>query len=504
MIEAGSSVALVGSSGCGKSTLLALLQRWYLPSSGLILIDDIPIEKYNVEWIRAQQSLVSQEPQLLPMSIRDNIAAGLHGDVTDAEIIEAANISCAHDFIQMLPQQYNTKVSSNQLSGGQKQRVCVARAVIRKTKILLMDEATSALDSKSEKIIQNSLDRILQNGGRTSIAIAHRLSTITNVDKIVAMQSGQVVETGSHKELLLKGPEKSLYCRLWNAQALYSSENVKGENNVKNLISPVIMRLDNEKITTEKSAVLSPQSSVLPSSSSSSNIQNVTKNEEGETVNTDEFLEDPTKNKYWKALPPVPFCKAWAYQRPETFWIVLGVLCASISGGVSPAFSILLTKFITIFYDPDTAEMISKALGYLEGFFVVAGSILVVNIIQGYRYISICVSVCFSIFYFSLSLPHSLPPVLSRIYVITTSWGAAGERFLRRLRRDAYASLISQSAKFYDATENSVGRIGARLGTHTLSLFLSLSLSLSFLLSLSLSLSLFYTFSLSLSLSLIR
>jgi ATP-binding cassette, subfamily B (MDR/TAP), member 1 len=203
-IEAGQTVALVGPSGCGKSTAVALIERFYDPSAGAVLLDGKDIKTLRLSWLRQQIGLVSQEPVLFIGSIADNIAYGKE-DATMEEIEAAARMANAHDFISAFPDAYKTQVGEKgvQLSGGQKQRVAIARAIIRDPKILILDEATSALDSASEQVVQAALDNLLVAKKRTTIVIAHRLSTIKKADKIVVFSDGVVVEQGTHDALLL-------------------------------------------------------------------------------------------------------------------------------------------------------------------------------------------------------------------------------------------------------------------------------------------------------------
>ncbi|CAF1145696.1 unnamed protein product [Adineta ricciae] len=206
-IRAGQKVALVGTSGCGKSTTIQLVERFYDPNVGRLLADSKDVRSLNLQWYRSQIGLVSQEPTLFDMSIKDNIAYGdnRRSDIPMDEIIAAAKSANIHDFIQQLPDGYNTNCGAKgtQLSGGQKQRIAIARALIRDPKILLLDEATSALDSESEKVVQEALEIAQEN--RTSITIAHRLSTIQNADMICVIHNGVVVESGTSQELLALG-----------------------------------------------------------------------------------------------------------------------------------------------------------------------------------------------------------------------------------------------------------------------------------------------------------
>jgi subfamily B ATP-binding cassette protein MsbA len=200
-IEPGTKVALVGASGAGKSTILSLLMRFYDPQSGRVLIDGNDLRDVTLHSLHDQIGIVTQESFLFHDSIRENIRFG-RLDATDAEIEEAARLAHAHDFIMEQPHGYETHVGDKGclLSGGQQQRISIARALLKAAPILLLDEATSALDSESEKMIQDALEKLSK--GRTVVAIAHRLSTILGSDKIVLMDQGRIVATGTHAELL--------------------------------------------------------------------------------------------------------------------------------------------------------------------------------------------------------------------------------------------------------------------------------------------------------------
>ncbi|CAH2282580.1 ATP-binding cassette sub-family B member 5-like isoform X1 [Pelobates cultripes] len=217
-IKCGQTVAFVGSSGCGKSTSIQLLQRFYDPHQGQLLFDNISAKCLNVQWLRSQLGIVSQEPVLFNYSIAENIAYGDNTrTVSIDEIQRAAKAANIHSFIEGLPEKYNTPVGGKgtQLSGGQKQRIAIARALIRSPKVLLLDEATSALDNESEKVVQQALDQARE--GRTCIIIAHRLSTVQNADTIVVMKNGKIIEYGNHQELLAN---RGTYYHLVNAQTI--------------------------------------------------------------------------------------------------------------------------------------------------------------------------------------------------------------------------------------------------------------------------------------------
>ncbi|XP_006779228.1 PREDICTED: multidrug resistance protein 1 [Myotis davidii] len=216
-VKKGQTLALVGSSGCGKSTVVQLLERFYDPLAGTVRIDSKEIKQLNVQWLRAQLGIVSQEPILFDCSISENIAYGDNSRVvSQEEIVRAAKEANIHHFIETLPDKYNTRVGDKgtQLSGGQKQRIAIARALVRKPRILLLDEATSALDTESEKVVQEALDKARE--GRTCIVIAHRLSTIQNADLIVVFQNGKIREHGTHQQLLA---QKGIYFSMVSVQA---------------------------------------------------------------------------------------------------------------------------------------------------------------------------------------------------------------------------------------------------------------------------------------------
>ncbi|GAQ08512.1 leptomycin B resistance protein pmd1 [Aspergillus lentulus] len=222
-IPAGKTTAFVGPSGSGKSTVIGLIERFYSPVAGNILLDGHDIQHLNLRWLRQQMSLVSQEPRLFAASIAENIRVGLIGSKHEHEppqqiqkrIEDAARMANAHDFIMALPDGYETNIAGFSLSGGQKQRIAIARAIVKDPKILLLDEATSALDTKSEGLVQAALDKASQ--GRTTVVIAHRLSTIKEAHNIVVLNNGCIVEQGSHDRLM---DRKGVYYGMVKAQQI--------------------------------------------------------------------------------------------------------------------------------------------------------------------------------------------------------------------------------------------------------------------------------------------
>eukprot|EP00850_Spirogloea_muscicola_P015228 SM000115S23907 [mRNA] locus=s115:109257:114629:- [translate_table: standard] len=217
-LKAGSVTALVGSSGAGKSTVVQLLSRFYEPVEGRIALANWDVRSFDKsEWAKAV-SLVNQEPVLFAMSVKDNIAYGLPNDeVSHEDVVAAAKAANAHDFVERLPQSYDTLVGErgSLLSGGQRQRVAIARALLKNSPILILDEATSALDSLSERLVQDALERLMK--GRTTLVIAHRLSTVQAADQIAVLSNGEVIELGSHAQLISK---QGAYAHLVHSQRL--------------------------------------------------------------------------------------------------------------------------------------------------------------------------------------------------------------------------------------------------------------------------------------------
>ena len=215
-IKKGETIALVGQSGSGKSTLVDLLPRFHDVQGGEILIDGTNIKDVSISDLRSLIGYVNQEAILFNDSFYNNITFGVE-NATKEQVIEAAKIANAHDFIMESEQGYDTNIGDRgcRLSGGQRQRISIARAILKNPAILILDEATSALDTESERLVQEALERLMKT--RTTIAIAHRLSTIKNADQIYVLYEGQIVENGKHEELLAKN---GYYKRLNDMQAL--------------------------------------------------------------------------------------------------------------------------------------------------------------------------------------------------------------------------------------------------------------------------------------------
>ncbi|XP_076895976.1 ABC transporter B family member 21-like [Bidens hawaiensis] len=323
-ISSGTTVALVGESGSGKSTVISLIERFYDPQQGEILIDNINLKEFQLKWIREKIGLVSQEPVLFTSSIKDNILYG-KDDASMDEIRVAVELANAAKFIDKLPQGLDTMVGEHgtQLSGGQKQRIAIARAIIKNPRILLLDEATSALDAESERVVQEALDRIMVN--RTTVVVAHRLSTVRNADMIAVIHRGKMVEKGSHSELV-QDPEGA-YSQLIKLQEVNNDSMPHNlEDQDKELTSAKISRHRHSK---SRSFGLPPQIDDQPP----------------ESIEKD--TDEPSKHP-----PKVPLRRLAFLNKPELPVLIIGSIAAIINGSLNPLLGIMLSSMIKTFYEP--------------------------------------------------------------------------------------------------------------------------------------------------------
>ncbi|KAI3727009.1 hypothetical protein L1987_66816 [Smallanthus sonchifolius] len=350
-IKACQTVGLVGQSGSGKSTMINLLERFYDPTEGVILLDGIDIKSLQLKWLRSQMGLVSQEPILFATTIKQNILFGKEGAMSD-EVIEAAKKVNAHNFIMQLPNRYTTVVGElgTQMSGGQKQRISIARALIRKPKILLLDEATSSLDSHSEKAVQKALTRA--SVGRTTIIIAHRIATIRHADLIAVINSGEVVESGSHEVL------------------------------VQNARGPYSMMVKFQKSVVNNSQTSPPTEGVKPQVKETAVPEEKTYEQKVKKAHFKEVINRHSEEVYshpsWFDLIQMT--------RPEWKSTLMGTIGALISGSVQPLVACFQAVMLSIFFLNDHAEISSQTRRLCYAFLIISVYSIISNVIQHYYF----------------------------------------------------------------------------------------------------------------------
>ncbi|XP_024540365.1 ABC transporter B family member 4 [Selaginella moellendorffii] len=435
-VPAGTTAALVGESGSGKSTVISLLERFYDPSGGQILLDGYDVRALQIQWLRRQIGLVSQEPVLFGASIRTNIAYGKDG-ATNEEILLAAQLSNASKFINKMPEGFDTQVGEQgtQLSGGQKQRIAIARAIIKNPRVLLLDEATSALDAESEHVVQEALDRIMVD--RTTVVVAHRLSTVKNASLISVVQDGAIIESGTHVELL-KNPDGA-YSQLIRLQEVHEES------------APAV---DPDQVATPNERALSRSGSKNSSGrwsgrwsfGSRKSRTSFSIRRSGGAAPEMEFVElEPRRKRFLfcfrsetsedveagrDAEPKdVSIFRVAALNRPELPILIFGSVAAVAHGIIFPAYSLLLSSMLATFFELDTHKLQTDSNFWALMFVVMAAGSIVV-----------CPSNLFS---FSI----------------------AGSRLVNRIRQITFSNIIRQEVSWFDTPENSSGAIGARLSS---------------------------------------
>ncbi|VAH62843.1 unnamed protein product [Triticum turgidum subsp. durum] len=416
-VSSGTTMAIVGESGSGKSTVISLVERFYDPQAGEVLIDGINIKSLQLDSVRGKIGLVSQEPLLFMTSIKDNITYGKEG-ATIEEIKRAAELANAANFIDKLPNGYDTMVGQRgaQLSGGQKQRIAIARAIIKNPKILLLDEATSALDVESERIVQEALNRIMVD--RTTLVVAHRLTTVRNADCISVVQQGKIVEQGPHDELVVN-PDGAY------SQLIRLQENNEEEQKVDH------RRLDPRS----KSTSLSLKRSISRGSAgnSSRNSFNLSFGLPGAVElpeGNDTHGENHTEQD-GEVPKKAPMGRLALLNKPEVLIILLGSLAAAVHGVLFPMFGVMISSAIKTFYEPP--DKLRKDSSFWGLMCVVLGIISII------------------------SIPAEL-----------FLFGIAGGKLIERIRAMSFRSIVHQEVAWFDDPKNSSGALGARLSVDAL------------------------------------
>ncbi|XP_031284461.1 ABC transporter B family member 11-like [Pistacia vera] len=418
-IPSGTTAALVGQSGSGKSTVVSLIERFYDPQAGEVLIDGINLREFQLKWIREKIGLVSQEPVLFTGSIKDNIAYGKDG-ATIEEIKTATELANAAKFIDKLPQGLNTMVGEHgtQLSGGQKQRIAIARAILKDPRILLLDEATSALDAESERVVQEALDRIMVN--RTTVIVAHRLSTVRNADTIAVIHRGKMVEKGTHFQLL-EDPDGA-YSQLIRLQEVNkdSGQVIDGQNKLE--ISKESFRVSSQRMSLGRSISRGSSNGNSSRHSFSDSFGRPVGHNVADTANGDP--EDPPPPT--EQAPEVSIRRLASLNKPEIPVILLGSISAIANGVLMPIFGILMSSIIEAFYKP--RDELIKDTRFWSIIFVVFGvAALIANPAQTY--------------FFSV----------------------AGCKLIQRIRSKCFEKVVHMEVDWFDQPEHSSGTIGARL-----------------------------------------
>lgn len=404
---AGKTVAVVGGSGSGKSTVVSLIERFYDPNDGHILLDNVDIRTLQLRWLRGQIGLVNQEPALFATTILENILYG-KPDATMAEVEAAASAANAHSFVTLLPNGYNTHVGERgvQLSGGQKQRIAIARAMLKNPKILLLDEATSALDASSESIVQEALDRLMV--GRTTVVVAHRLSTIRNVDTIALIQQGQVVETGTHEELIAKA---GAYASLIRFQEMVGNRDFSNPSTCRSRSSRLSHSLSTKSLSLRSGSLRNLSYSY--STGADGRIEMVS--------NAESERKNPAPRGY--------FIRLLKLNAPEWPYSLMGAVGSILSGFIGPTFAIVMSNMIEVFYYRNYASMERKTKEYVFIYIGAGLYAVVAYLIQHY--------------FFSIM----------------------GENLTTRVRRMMLAAILRNEVGWFDEEEHNSSLLAARLAT---------------------------------------
>ncbi|XP_062112545.1 putative multidrug resistance protein [Humulus lupulus] len=422
-VKSGKMVGLVGGSGSGKSTIISLLERFYDPVRGHILLDGNKLKTLEIKWLRSQMGLVNQEPVLFATSIKENILFGKEGASME-DVINAAKAANAHEFIVKLPERYDTQVGQFgvQLSGGQKQRIAIARALIRNPRILLLDEATSALDAQSERVVQEALDKASQ--GRTTIVVAHRLSTIRNADMIVVLQSGRVVEIGSHDELIQrKNGTGGAYSKMVELQqssmqnddtsnSFYHPTEGRKQHNMRSFYSP-LSPVD-VRSSWQNSPAATPFSPIFSMSVTSSFQMSQYDDDHNKSSQNDPY-SSPSQ---WRLLQ---------MNAPEWKQAILGCFGAAGFGAIQPIHAYCLGTVVSVYFLKDSSQIKSQMKMYCYIFLILTGLSFITNLLQHYNF------------------------------------AVMGERLTKRVREKMLGKMLTFEVGWFDQDDNTSAAICARL-----------------------------------------
>lgn len=422
VVPPGKTTALVGASGSGKSTVVGLVERFYDPVGGQILLDGINVQDLNLRWLRQNISLVSQEPTLFATSIAGNIWHGLIGteheklSVKDSMglIEDAAKMANAHDFISQLPEGYETNVGERGflLSGGQKQRIAIARAMVSDPRILLLDEPTSALDTKSENVVQAALDKAAL--GRTTIVIAHRLSTIKHADNIVVMQEGRIVEQGTHDDLLEK---QGAYHNLVEAQRIAAEVKEQDERG-----------LDSDH---DEAGPLTKQPTVEEVEYDNA-YQELTRTKTAQSASSKVLADRQKKaDQQYSVFSLVRLIAS--FNKAEWKVMLLGLFASIIAGGGHPTQAVFFAKSIVALSSPPSRYDYLKSQ----------------TTFWSWMYFMLAVVLCIS------------------IVIQGVSFAYCSERLVYRARDKSFRAMLRQDIQFFDKNENTAGALTSFLSTET-------------------------------------